>query len=116
MSTPKKSIYRVFFTLHEKNYEIYAQKVSQAEMYGFIEIEGLLFNERSHVVVDPAEEALRREFGGVRKLLVPFQSIQRIDEVEKQGQARIIGLPRGNGSPPESSVGRLPPAGGPGVT
>ena len=92
MSSKDQCIYRIFFTSHEKSYEIYARRVGQADVYGFIEIEGLLFSERSSVVVDPAEDALRKEFGGVRKLMVPFQAVQRIDEVEKEGRARILSL------------------------
>lgn len=114
MSASNKCIFRIFLTFHDRNYELYARQVGQADMYGFIEIEGLLFGERSSVVVDPAEEALRKEFCGVRKIMVPFQSIHRIDQVEKEGRAKIHSLTGGNGKLPPDAGGGLPPVNGSG--
>lgn len=85
----KKLIYRVIFINNGKTYEIYAKGVNPSHLYGFVEVEKLLFNERGGVVVDPSEEKLQTEFEGVAKTNVPMQSIIRIDEVDKQGQAKI---------------------------
>jgi hypothetical protein len=110
----KKSIFRIFCTSRDQAYELYARQVRQSELYGFIEIEGLLFGERSSVVVDPAEESLRKEFGGVLKIMLPFQAVHRIDEVEKEGRARILSLTSGSGKQPGGlSDGELPPGKGP---
>lgn len=92
MSKAKKSIYRVFFTSQGKGYELYARKVSQGEIHGFVEIEEIVFGEKSAIVVDPNEEALKNEFAGVKRLLVPYHSVSRIDEVEREGQAKVITL------------------------
>ena len=56
---------------------------------GFGEIEELVFGERSQILVDPGEEKLKNEFSGVKRSYIPLQSIVRIDEVEKEGAARI---------------------------
>lgn len=93
MSTGNKSIYRIFFTSQGKGYEIYARKVTQGDVYGFVEAEGLLFGERSSIVVDPGEESLRTEFGNVRRLLIPYHAVSRIDEVEKEGSGKVFALP-----------------------
>ena len=77
-------IFRVAFINQGKVYELYAETVHQAEVYGFIEIEGLIFGETSSVVIDPSEEKLKNEFGGVRRTLVPVHAVIRIDEVEKR--------------------------------
>ncbi len=58
-------------------------------MLGFIEIEQLLFDQKTTVVVDPSEESLKAEFDGVKRVYIPVHSIIRIDEVEKQGHAKI---------------------------
>ena len=58
-------------------------------MFGFVEIEKLLFGEKTSVVVDPSEENLKNEFNGVERTYIPMHSIIRIDEVEKQGTAKI---------------------------
>ena len=96
MNKQKKTVYRIFFTSQGKGYEIYARKVSQAEMYGFVEIEDIIFGEKSAIVVDPNEEALKKEFANVKRLLIPYHSVSRIDEVEKEGQAKIVSLAASN--------------------
>jgi hypothetical protein len=87
MASPSR--YRVTFHNQGKVYEIYASRVNQGSLLGFIEVEGLLFGERSQVVVDPSEESLKAEFKGVRRVYVPLHAVVRIDEVEKEGVSRI---------------------------
>ena len=82
-------IYKVIFTNQGQVFEIYAAHVSQGEMFGFIEVEQLLFGERSQLIVDSSEERLKTEFAGVKRVFIPMHSVVRIDEVEKQGSARI---------------------------
>lgn len=84
-----KRIYKVIFLNQGKVYEIFARHVHQNEFYGFIEIEDLIFGERTTVLVDPAEERLRGEFAGVQRSFVPIHSVIRIDEVEKEGVGKI---------------------------
>lgn len=110
MSQNQSRVHRVFFSFNGKSYELYARKVGQSDLYGFVEIEDLLFGERSSIVVDPVEESLRKEFAGVSKILVPFQAIHRIDEVEKQGQARIFHLAGDNSVKSAKNSGSIPPA------
>ncbi len=86
----KKSTYRVTFHNQGKVYEIYARNVHQSGLFGFIEIEELLFGEKSSVVVDPSEENLKSEFSGVRRTYIPIHSVVRIDEVEKTGHPKIM--------------------------
>ncbi|MBW2511631.1 MAG: DUF1820 family protein, partial [Deltaproteobacteria bacterium] len=54
--------------------------------------EEIVFGEKSAIVVDPNEEALKNEFSSVKRLMIPYHSISRIDEVEKEGQAKVIAL------------------------
>lgn len=85
----KKRIYRVIFSQDEKIYEIYARYISEESLMGFIEMEELVFNDNFSVVVDPSEEKLKTEFQGVKRTYVPMHMILRIDEMEKQGSAKI---------------------------
>ncbi len=71
-------------------YEIYAKHISQSNIFGFIEIEELVFGKAGSVVVDPSEERLRNEFSDVKRFYVPLHSVLRIDEVEKRGVAKIV--------------------------
>lgn len=82
-------IYKVTFLNKGKLYEVFVRHVYQSDLYGFIEIEDFVFDERSQVVVDPSEEKLKSEFAGVKRSFIPLQAVIRIDEVEKGGLAKI---------------------------
>ncbi|MAA73405.1 MAG: hypothetical protein CMN28_01700 [Salinisphaeraceae bacterium] len=85
----KKQLYRVTFMNQGEVYEVYAKSVSQGGLFGFIEIEQMVFGERTQVVIDPAEEKLADEFADVVRSYVPMHAIIRIDEVKKQGPAKV---------------------------
>ena len=87
----KKHIYKVIFLNQGKVYELYARNVFQGNLYGFIEVEEMIFGERSSLLVDPSEEKLQKEFSGVKRSFVPVHSIIRIDEVENEGVSKIRG-------------------------
>jgi hypothetical protein len=82
-------VYKVMFLNQGKVYELYAKAVHQGELYGFVEIEELLFGNGSSLLVDPGEERLKCEFEGVKRALIPIHAVIRIDEVEKEGQSKI---------------------------
>lgn len=82
-------VFRVTFLNKGHLYEVYTRHVYQSELYGFIEIEDFVFGEKSQMVVDPGEEKLKTEFAGVKRSFIPMQAVMRIDEVEKEGSAKI---------------------------
>src|SRR5499427_4937340 len=88
-------IFRIMFVNQGKVYEVYARRVSHGELFGFIEVEELLFGERSSVVLDPSEERIKGEFSGVKRTFLPMHSILRIDEVKQHGTAKITVLESG---------------------
>ncbi len=85
-------IYKIIFVNQGKVYELFARKVSHGALFGFVEIEELVFGERSTVVLDPGEERVKAEFAGVKRSYLPLQSVVRIDEVRKQGISKIHAL------------------------
>jgi hypothetical protein len=91
-----KTIFKVIFMNQGQIYEIYARNVGHGAMFGFVEVEELVFGERSSVVVDPAEEKIKTEFTGVKRTYLPMHSIVRIDEVDKQGTSKISKAEGGN--------------------
>lgn len=88
MSKPR--LYRISFHNKGEVYELYARNVSHGSMLGFVEIESIVFGEKSSVVLDPGEEKLKSEFKNVSRTYVPVHSIIRVDEVDKPGAARIV--------------------------
>jgi len=85
-------IFKIMFVNQGKVYEIYARKVGHGNLFGFIEVEELLFGERSTVVVDASEERVKSEFQGVKRTYLPLHSVLRIDEVKKHGSSKISAL------------------------
>ncbi len=85
----KESLYRITFANQETVYEIYAHKVCESEIFGFLEVEDLVFGENSALVVDPSEERLKVEFSSVKRTFIPMHAVFRIDEVSKQGVAKM---------------------------
>jgi hypothetical protein len=84
-----RRLYKILFVNQGKVYEIYARAVAQGALFGFIEVERLVFGERTTVVLDPSEERIKAEFDGVRRTYLPLHSVLRIDEVEKEGVSKI---------------------------
>ena len=85
----KSQIFRVIFQNEAEVFEVYARQIFQSELWGFIEVEEFAFGERSQLLVDPSEEKLKSTFEGVKRSYIPLTSIIRIDEVEKEGTAKV---------------------------
>tara|TARA_B100000745_G_scaffold129768_1_gene84575 strand:+ start:321 stop:656 length:336 start_codon:yes stop_codon:yes gene_type:complete len=84
-----KNLYKITFSNQGKLYEIYAKSVSNSNLLGFIEIESLVFGEKTSLVVDPSEEKIKTEFEGVKRTYIPMHSVLRIDEVDKEGVSKV---------------------------
>jgi hypothetical protein len=102
------TVYRISFMNQGKVYEIYGRSVSHSELFGFIEVEELIFGERSKIVIDSSEEKLKSEFEGVKRTYIPIHSVVRIDEVEKAGHGRITST---DGKISQFPVNLIPPVG-----
>lgn len=86
----EQRLYRIVFFNQGQSYEVYARQVAQGGLYGFVEVEDLIFGQKSQLVVDPSEERLKKEFEGVKRFYVPMHAVVRIDEVEKEGISRVV--------------------------
>lgn len=85
----KNTLFRITFANQDAIYEIYARKVCESEMFGFLEVEDFVFGEHTSLVVDPSEERLKVEFNSVKRTYIPMHAIFRIDEVDKEGIAKV---------------------------
>lgn len=88
MSTVPK-LYRITFRHQDQIWEIYARTISHGGLLGFIEVEKLVFGERSSIIADPGEERLKSEFENVERTYIPVHAVVRIDEVNKLSTPRI---------------------------
>lgn len=89
MANDQKHIYRIYFHNQGQIYEVYAHSIYQSDLYGFVEIEDYIFGKKSQMVIDPAEDKLRTEFSDVQRSFIPMHAVIRIDEVEKEGIAKV---------------------------
>lgn len=96
--TTGKHVYKVIFLNQGRVYEIFAREVAQGSLFGFVEVEQIVFGERSQLIVDSSEESLKTEFAGVSRTFIPLHAVVRIDEVEKEGASRILTADAGSGS------------------
>ena len=95
----EKKLYRITFFSQGKIYEIYSRKITDSGLLGFVQVEDLVFGERSGLVVDPSEERIRDEFSGVTRTYLPMHSVIRVDEVTRQGVSKIRDADSSNISP-----------------
>ncbi len=94
MSNREDTLFRVRFYHEDSVFEIYARSLAQESIFGFLEVEEIVFGENSSIVVDPAEEKLKNEFQDVVCTYIPLHAVIRIDEVKKEGIAKVIELPK----------------------
>lgn len=85
----KQRLYKITFLNHAKVYELYANSVVSSDLWGFLEVTGLVFEDDRSLVVDPTEERLQEEFGEVEVLHLPIPSVVRVEQVSRRGQAVI---------------------------
>ena len=102
--------FRISYVNYNSVYEIYSKEVYQSDMYGFVVFEDIVFGQNTSLVVDPSEEKLKTEFANVKRFYIPAHNIIRIDEVDKEGVAKITSsdgnikqFPSGNFPIPPSS-------------
>lgn len=63
----------------------------------FVSIKDLVLPEESNVLINPADDEIRKHFGSVRQLMLPFQSVSLIEEYTEDPDIKHSGaeLPKG---------------------
>lgn len=89
-------LYKIIFLNQSKVYELYARDVFSSDIYGFIYVSDLVFDQNKTIVIDPAEDKLRDEFENVNVLHLPMQSVIRIEEVKKKMSCKIREIKKGD--------------------
>ena len=67
-----KCVYKIIFIQLGEIYEVFAKKIYQSDMYGFVEVEEYIFNKDKQLVVDPSSEKLKNEFSNVERSNIPI--------------------------------------------
>lgn len=82
-------LYRVEFISAGERYELYVKELNSSSIFGFIEIAGFVWDTHTELVLDPSHERLKDEFASVERTYIPMHNVLRMDQVKKQGSAKI---------------------------
>ncbi|XOV80084.1 MAG: DUF1820 family protein [Aestuariibacter sp.] len=88
----KQPLYRIQFINNGERYELFVREVTQGNLFGFIEIGDFVWDKHTSLVVDPSHEKLKSEYADVNRTYIPMHSVLKIDEVKKEGIAKITEL------------------------
>ncbi len=88
----KDPLFRIQFISNGERYELYVRELCQGGLFGFVEIGDFVWDTHTSLVLDPSHEKLKSEFADVNRTYVPMHNVLRIDEVKKQGTAKITQL------------------------
>lgn len=90
------AVYRVHFTWKEKEYTLKSTSLDMTHPY-FVAIKNLVLPQEKSYLINPADDEIRKNFEGVRQLMLPFQSVSLIEEYREDPDNRESDddLPRG---------------------
>ena len=98
------SLYRVHFKWKEKEVQLTAKSLDLTHPY-FVSIKDLVFSDKKKLIINPAEDDIIKAFGCSKHLMIPFQTVLLIEEVEeREGAVRrftLVDQESNSGSDPE---------------
>jgi hypothetical protein len=77
------SLYRVHFKWKEKEVQLTAKSLDLTHPY-FVSIKDLVFSDKKTLIINPAEDDIIKAFGNSKHLMIPFQTVLLIEEVEER--------------------------------
>ncbi|MFP4206962.1 MAG: DUF1820 family protein, partial [Spirochaetaceae bacterium] len=77
------SLYRVHLKWNDKDITLHARGLDLTHPY-FVSITELEFPEQSNLIIDPAEDEVRKTFGEADHLMIPFQTVTLIEEIKEE--------------------------------
>ena len=80
------SLYRVHFTWKGKEMELSARSLDLTHPY-FVSIKDMVFPQGPKIIINPAEDDMLKVFGKAKHLMIPFQTVQLIEELPDEEPA-----------------------------
>lgn len=80
------SLYRVHFKWKDKEVQLTAKNLDLTHPY-FVSIKELVFSDKKKLIINPAEDDIIKAFGNSLHLMIPFQTVLMIEEVEEREDA-----------------------------
>ena len=76
-------LYRVHFTWKGKEMELSARSLDLTHPY-FVSIKDMVFPKGPKIIINPAEDDMMKVFGEAKHLMIPFQTVQLIEELSDE--------------------------------
>lgn len=76
-------MYRVHFTWKNKEVTLSAYALDMSHPY-FVSIKDIVLPPASRLIIDPTREEFEKHFGKANHLMIPFQSVSLIEELEER--------------------------------
>ena len=85
------SLYRVHFKWKEKEVQLMAKSLDLTHPY-FVSIKDLIFGNGNKLIINPSEDDIRKAFSETNHLMIPFQSVILIEELEEGGKSKVVSI------------------------
>jgi hypothetical protein len=82
-------MYRVHFKWKEKEIQLTAKSLDLTHPY-FVSIKDLVFPTKKKLIINPSEDDIRKTFGSTNHVMIPFQSVLLIEELEEEKGAKVM--------------------------
>lgn len=96
------SLYRVHFKWKNKEIQLTAKSLDLTHPY-FVSIKDLVFPKGKKIIINPSEDEIIKAFGYAKHLMIPFQAVSLIEEIDKSDSGRIMRFPLIEGKGEEST-------------
>lgn len=77
------SLYRVHFKWKDKEVQLTAKSLDLTHPY-FVSIKDLVFSDKKKIIINPAEDDILKAFGKSKHLMIPFQTVLLIEELDEE--------------------------------
>ena len=82
-------MYRVYFKWKEKEISLQARSLDLTHPY-FVSIKDLVFPTGKKLIINPSEDEVRRSFAETNHIMIPFQTVILIEEIEEKKGRRVM--------------------------
>ena len=83
------SLYRVHFKWKKKEIQINAKSLDLTHPY-FVSIKDLVFEKEDKIIINPQEDEIIKSFSETNHIMIPFQSVILIEELNKKGESKVM--------------------------
>ncbi len=83
------SLYRVHFKWKDKELQLTAKSLDLTHPY-FVSIKDLVLPTKDKMIINPQDDDVRNSFGHANHIMLPFQSVILIEELDEKGESKVV--------------------------